>query len=52
MRRNLWGLVKPLGENETITTRISTPTLEAKDEQALGVIITSLEDNFVHFVGE
>ena len=52
MKKGLWGVVKPMGEGETVQTRANTTQFQAKDEQALGIIITSLDDNFVHYLDE
>lgn len=59
MKKNLWAIVKsPINaqDQEGTHTRASTSTLStlaiSKDEQALGIIITTLHDNYVHFVDE
>ena len=50
MKKQLWSVVKPLGESERIETRHSHAQFVAKDEQALGILLTSLDDNFVHYL--
>ena len=54
MKKNLWTIVKPLPEGEAGTSievnRATTAALQDKDEQALGIIITSLGDNFIHYI--
>ena len=52
MKKGLWGVVKPLVGEETIQTRARETNFKSRDEQALGVIITSLDDNHVHYVDE
>ena len=52
MKKGLWGVVKPMGKGETVQTHANTTQFQAKDEQALGIIITSLDDNFVHYLDE
>ena len=48
MKKNLWGVIS-LGE-EASNTRASTSQNQARDEQALGVIITSLDDSYIHYI--
>lgn len=50
MKKQLWSVVKPLGENERIETRQSQAQFQAKDEQALGILLTSLDDHYVHYL--
>ena len=55
MKKNIWAITKTPPQEGT-QTRASTSTLStlaiSKDEQALGIIITALHDNYVHFVDE
>ena len=48
MKKNLWGVVKPLAEGESMQTRAQLAQFTSKDEQALGIILTALDDNFIH----
>ena len=50
MKKNLWSIVKPnpAGEEGT-STRASTAQTRDRDEQALGIIITSLDDTYIHY---
>lgn len=53
MRKNLWGIVKPMDDGEGGTsTRALTVTNIGKDEQALGIIITALDDNYIHYIDD
>ena len=52
MRKGLWSVVKPLSDGETKQTRAQTSHFSSMDEQALGIIITSLDDSHVHYVDE
>ena len=52
MKKNLWGVVKPNTEEEGTSTRASTAQTKDKDEQALGIIITSLDDAYIHYIDE
>lgn len=53
MKKNLWSIVKPnpAGEEGT-STRASTAQTRDRDEQALGIIITSLDDAYIHYIDE
>ena len=50
MRKQLWSVTKPLEPNETLETRKGQPSFADKNEQALGMLLTSLDDNYVHFL--
>ena len=50
MKKNIWSIVKPLGENERMETRASMARFQEKDEQAFGILLTSLDDNYVHYL--
>ena len=50
MKKNLWSIVKPLGENERMETRASMARFQEKDQQAFGILLTSLDDNYVHYL--
>ena len=51
MKKGLWGVVKPLGEEDTIPLGGQQASQFAQnDEKALGIIITSLGDDFLHFL--
>ena len=57
MKKNLWAIVKTsINTQDGTQTRASASTLSAQsvtqDEQALGIIITALHDNYVHFIDE
>ena len=52
MKKNLWGIVKPLAQGENANTRAAQALFTQKDEQALGIIITSLDDSFIHYIDE
>ena len=57
MKKNLWAVVNTNEpSNEGTTTRASASTQStqfiARDEQALGIIITALHDNYIHFIDE
>ena len=52
MKKNLWGVVKPLGENERIKMQSSMAKFQEKDEQAYGILLTSLDDNYIHYLDE
>ena len=52
MKKNIWGVVKPLGENERIKTWSSMVKFQEKDEQAYGILLTSLDDNYIHYLDE
>ena len=53
MKKQLWSVVKPRNTKATTSkgtlTRAQIAHAQVKDEQALGIIITSLHDNYVHF---
>ena len=53
MKKNLWSIVKPnpAGEEGT-STRTSTAQTRDRDEQALGIIITSLDDAYIHYIDD
>ena len=50
MKKNLWAVVKPLSENERVETRATMAKFQEKDEQAYGVLLTSLDDNYIHYL--
>ena len=50
MKKHLWSIVNPLGENERMETRASMARFQEKDEQAFGILLTSLDDNYVHYL--
>ena len=50
MKKNLWAIVKPLGESETIETRANLARFNERDEQAFGVLLTALDDNYIHYL--
>lgn len=57
MKKNLWAIVKaPIVPLPGIQTRASTSTfgtlVTTQDEQALGIIVTALHDNYFHFIDE
>ena len=47
MKKNLWHITK----SSPTDARGNNAQMQ-KDEQALGVIITSLHDNYIHFINE
>ena len=53
MKKQLWSIVKSRNTEATTLegtlTRAQIAHAQVKDEQALGIIITSLHDNYVHF---
>ena len=53
MKKNLLSIVKPnpAGEEGT-STRTSTAQTRDRDEQALGIIITSLDDAYIHYIDD
>ena len=48
MKKNLWAVISQ-GE-EGSSTRASSSQQQSRDEQALGIIITALDNNFIHYV--
>ena len=54
MKKGLWSIMKEQEGSTSTTTRSATKSAQniTKDEQALGIITTSLHDNYVHFVDE
>ena len=52
MKKQLWAVVKPLTEGERAWTRHSLAQFAVKDEQALGILLTSLDDNYVHYLDD
>ena len=52
MRKNLWSIVKVQEAESSVNTRASSTANQARDEQALGIIITALEDNSIHYIDE
>ena len=50
MKKNLWSIVKPLGKNERMKSRASMARFQEKDEKSFGIFLTSLDDNYVHFL--
>lgn len=52
MKKGLWSVVKPLSQIETKQSHAQQSHFQSMDEQALGIIITSLDDSHVHYVGE
>lgn len=49
MKTNLWQIVKSPNLYEGTSTRSSPTKIREKDEQDLGIIITSLEDSYILF---
>ena len=52
MKKGLWGVISAQGESEGTQTRASTLHNKERDEQALGVIITSLDDAYIHYIDD
>ena len=54
MKKGLWEavMISPPAEIEVIHTRASASQLRDKDEQALGIIITSLDDAYIHYIDD
>lgn len=52
MKKGLWGVISAQGEFEGTQTRASTLHNKERDEQALGVIITSLDDAYIHYIDD
>lgn len=52
MKKNLWSIVKPNPVEEGTSTRTSTAQTRDRDEQALGIIITSLDDAYIHYIDD
>ena len=53
MKKNLWTITKTSPQEGTQTQASASSTqITFQDEQALGIIITALHDNYVHFVDE
>ncbi|KAH7306236.1 hypothetical protein KP509_22G003000 [Ceratopteris richardii] len=52
MTKQLWSVTKPLAPNETLEHRRGLPYFTEKDEQALGMLLNSLDDNYVHFLDD
>ena len=53
MKKNLWAITKTSPQEGTQTRASASSTQTTfQDEQALGIIITALHDNYVHFVDE
>lgn len=57
MQKNIWSLFKSpqfVGgqEESSVETRVTTAALQAKDEQALGIIITSSIDDYIHHIDD
>ena len=50
MRKNLWAIAKPLGERETTESRANLTRFQERDEQAFGVLLTALDDNYIHYL--
>ena len=46
MRKGLWGILKPLGKEESVKTQSQAFQFAQQDEKALELIITSLGDDF------
>ena len=52
MKKNLWSVVKPMAQGENPTTRAAQAQFTQRDKQALGVIITGLDDSHVHYIDD
>ena len=52
MKKNLWNVVKPMAQGENPQTRAAQAQFTQKDEQALGIIITGLDDTHVHYIDD
>ncbi|KAH7352687.1 hypothetical protein KP509_19G058500 [Ceratopteris richardii] len=52
MTKQLWSVTEPLAPNETLEHRRGLPYFTEKDEQALGMLLTCLDDNCVHFLDD
>lgn len=52
MKKCLWVVISPPVEMEIIHTRASSSQLREKDQQALGIIITALDDAYIHYIDD
>ena len=53
MRKNLWSVVTKDGEvDDSIKTREQASQFALKDEKALGIILTSMGDDYLHYLDE
>ena len=53
MRKNLWSVVTKDGEvDDSIRTRGQASQFALKDEKALGIILTSMGDDYLHYLDE
>ena len=51
MKKGLWwGVVKPLGQNETVTNLTQMAQFRSLDEKDHGLIIISLGDDHLHYI--
>ena len=52
MKKLLWAVINPPEEMEIIHFRAATAQLRDKDEQALGIIITALDDAYILYIDD
>ena len=53
MKKGLWSVVKPEGEVEsTSTIRGKSNAFASQDENSLGILLTSLANDIVHYLDE
>ena len=52
MKKELWGIIKPLHENETVTTQSQATHFKNQDEKVLGLVITSLGEEYLHYIDD
>ncbi|KAI5081511.1 hypothetical protein GOP47_0004694, partial [Adiantum capillus-veneris] len=52
MRKQLWSIIKPINDDDRVETRQSLAQFATKDEHALAILLTSLDDNFVHYLDD
>ena len=50
MKKGLWGIVKPLSPMEIVTTPAQAAHFHTQAEKALGLIITSIKDDYLHYI--
>ena len=50
MKKTLCSVVKPLEQGERIETRVAQAQYQSCNEQAVGILLTSLDNNHVHFI--
>ena len=52
MKKGLWGVVRPLSPRETVTTWAQAAHFHTQYEKELGLIITSLGDDYLHYIND